>query len=171
MLASPRPDPGDASITPSSPVRTLRPLPELDYHHSQTVDLPVAITPLEAWNLMTSGQGPVMRAAFRIRDAISARFGVKRIGGFSGAPRDSVQTGDRLDFFLVEDSAPERLVLTERDRHLARRLTVTASVVTHNAYGRIYMLPVGIAHKVIVARYIRHLRRAVQERAPRPGVA
>lgn len=167
-------------MTPSSPVRTLRPLPELDYHHSQTVDLPVAITPLEAWNLMTSGQGPVMRAAFRIRDAISARFGVKRIGGFSGAPRDSVQTGDRLDFFLVEGSAPERLVLTERDRHLdvticltvvARRLTVTASEVTHNAYGRIYMLPVGIAHRIIVGRHIRHLRRAVQERASRPGVA
>ena len=97
----------------------------------------------------------MMRMAFKTRDTISALFGVKRIGGFSGARRATVKVGDRLDFFLVEHNAPDMLVLTERDRHLDvmiclsiadRVLTITSSVVTHNAFGRIYMLPVGPAH-------------------------
>lgn len=152
----------------ASPVRTLRPLSELDYHDSRSVALHAPVTPLEAWNLMTSGPKPLMRLAFRIRDAISSLFGVKPIGGFSGVARQSVQAGDMLDFFLVEDRKPEMLVLTARDRHLDvmiclsvadHLLTVTSSVVTHNAFGRIYMLSVGPAHKLIVSSDLRRLAR------------
>ena len=42
-------------------IHTLRPLPELDYHDSRSVLLPVQITALQAWNLMTAEQGPLMR--------------------------------------------------------------------------------------------------------------
>ena len=156
-------------------IHTLRPLPELDYHDSRSVLLPVQITALQAWNLMTAGQGPLMRLAFRTRDAISALFGVKRIGGFSGTRREVVQAGDYLDFFLVEYSAPEVLVLTERDRHLDvmtcvsmadRVLTITSSVVTHNTFGRLYMLPVGPAHKLIVNSYLKRLQRKLQGMEP-----
>ena len=156
-------------------VHTLRPLPELDYHDSRSVLLPVQITALQAWNLMTAGQGPLMRLAFRTRDAISSLFGVKRIGGFSGTRREAVQAGDCLDFFLVEYSAPEVLVLTERDRHLDvmtcvsmadRVLTITSSVVTHNTFGRLYMLPVGPAHKLIVNSYLKRLKRKLQGMEP-----
>nr|WP_238930772.1 DUF2867 domain-containing protein [Pseudomonas fragi] len=153
----------------------MRPLPELDYHDSRSVLLPVQITALQAWNLMTAEQGPLMRLAFRTRDAISALFGVKRIGGFSGTRREVVQAGDYLDFFLVEYSAPEVLVLTERDRHLDvmtcvsmadRVLTITSSVVTHNTFGRLYMLPVGPAHKLIVNSYLKRLQRKLQGMEP-----
>ncbi|PAA27299.1 hypothetical protein CJU73_15165 [Pseudomonas fragi] len=156
-------------------IQTLRPLPELDYHDSRSVLLPVQITALQAWNLMTAEQGPLMRLAFRIRDAISSLFGVKRIGGFSGTRREVVQAGDYLDFFLVEHSAPEVLVLTERDRHLDvmtcvsladRVLTITSSVVTHNTFGRLYMLPVGSAHKLIVNSYLKRLQRKLQGMEP-----
>ena len=156
-------------------VQTLRPLPELDYHDSRSVLLPVQITALQAWNLMTAGQGPLMRLAFRTRDGISSLFGVKRIGGFSGTRREAVQAGDYLDFFLVEHSAPEVLVLTERDRHLDvmtcvsmadRVLTITSSVVTHNTFGRLYMLPVGPAHKLIVNSYLKRLKRKLQGMEP-----
>ncbi|PAA23441.1 MULTISPECIES: DUF2867 domain-containing protein [Pseudomonas] len=156
-------------------VHTLRPLPELDYHDSRSVLLPVQITALQAWNLMTAGQGPLMRLAFRTRDGISSLFGVKRIGGFSGTRREAVQAGDYLDFFLVEHSAPEVLVLTERDRHLDvmtcvsmvdRVLTITSSVVTHNTFGRLYMLPVGPAHKLIVNSYLKRLKRKLQGMEP-----
>ena len=156
-------------------IHTLRPLPELDYHDSRSVLLPVQITALQAWNLMTAEQGPLMRLAFRTRDAISALFGVKRIGGFSGTRREAVQAGDYLDFFLVEHSAPEVLVLTERDRHLDvmtcvsladRVLTITSSVVTHNTFGRLYMLPVGPAHKLIVNSYLKRLQRKLQGMEP-----
>ena len=156
-------------------IHTLRPLPELDYHDSRSVLLPVQITALQAWNLMTAEQGPLMRLAFRTRDAISALFGVKRIGGFSGTRREVVQAGDYLDFFLVEYSAPEVPVLTERDRHLDvmtcvsladRVLTITSSVVTHNTFGRLYMLPVGPAHKLIVNSYLKRLQRKLQGMEP-----
>lgn len=156
----------------AEPLPTLRPLPELDYYHSRSIALPEELTPLQAWNLMTAQPGGLMRLAFRIRDAISARFGVKRIGGFSGRRRDTVAAGDRLDFFLVERSDPDMLILTERDRHLdvmicvstaERRLTVTASVVAHNTYGRVYMVPVGLAHKLIVASYLGRLKRRLEE--------
>ena len=161
----------------TSPVRTLRKVSELDYHDSRSVQLPAQITALEAWNLMTAEQGMPMRLAFRTRDAISSLFGVKRIGGFSGTRRETVEAGDYLDFFLVEHSAPQMLVLTERDRHLDvmiclsitdRVLVVTSSVVTHNTYGRLYMVPVGPAHKLIVNSYLRHVKRKLMQRATKP---
>lgn len=71
----------------------------------------------------------------------------------------------------MEHCAPDVLVLTERDRHLdvmiclsidKRVLTVTSSVVTHNAFGRLYMLPVGLAHRVIVNRDLRRLKRTLE---------
>ncbi|WP_431703284.1 DUF2867 domain-containing protein [Pseudomonas sp. BR20] len=157
----------------TSPAHTLRALPELDYYHIKSVQLPVGITTLEAWNITTAEPGLVMRLAFRIRDAISALFGVRRIGGFSGVARKTVRAGEHLDFFLVEHSASDILVLTERDRHLDvmiclsitdRVLTITSSVITHNLYGHIYMLPVGLAHKVIVSRHLRRLKRSLEKR-------
>lgn len=156
-------------------VHTLRPLPELDYCYSRSMILPVALSPLEAWNLMTESLGPMLSLAFRLRDAISAHFGVRPIGGFSGPRKDAAQPGDRLDFFLVEHNSPQALVLTERDRHLDvmnclsitdRVLTLTTSVVTHNAFGRAYMLPVGPVHKLIVAAGFRSLNRRLKSTAP-----
>lgn len=162
----------------AEPPHTLGPLSELDYYDSRSLPIPAGLSALEAWNLMTAHPGGLMRLAFKVRDAISAQFGVKRIGGFSGRRRESVQAGERLDFFLVEHSAPNLLILTERDRHLDvmicvstadRLLTVTASVATHNAFGRFYMLPVGPVHRLIVSSYLRRLKRRLEE-AP-PGVA
>ncbi|MCP1446223.1 hypothetical protein J3D54_005355 [Pseudomonas sp. GGS8] len=155
----------------TSPAHTLRTLSELDYYDSRSVPLSAEITVLDAWNIMTAEPGLLMRLAFRARDAISSLFGVKRIGGFSGARRVTVQVGEQLDLFLVEHSAPDMLVLTARDRHLDvmiclsitdRVLMITASVVTHNAFGRIYMLPVGPAHKLIVNRDLRRLKRKLE---------
>lgn len=76
--------------------------------------------------------------------------------------------GERLDFFLVERADPDLLLLTERDRHLdvmtavstrRQRLTIISSVITHNLFGRIYMSPVGVAHRIIVGAMLRRLAR------------
>lgn len=116
---------------------------------------------------------PGMALAFRIRDAISARFGVKRIGGFS-PPQDQIpKVGERLDFFLVERLEPEILTLSERDRHLdvltcitthGQHLTITSSVKVHNWFGRLYMVPVGLAHRVIVSLMLSRLKRELKGR-------
>ncbi|WP_339502464.1 DUF2867 domain-containing protein [Pseudomonas silesiensis] len=155
----------------TSPAHTLRALSDLDYYDSRSAPLPVEITTLDAWNIMTAEPGLLIRLAFRTRDAISSLFGVKRIGGFSGARRETVNAGEQLDFFLVEHSAPDILILTERDRHLDVMIclsitdcvfTITSSVVTHNVFGRIYMLPVGLAHKLIVNSDLRRLKRKLE---------
>lgn len=153
--------------------RTVQPMRDLNYYDQRSVELSVAISPLEAWNLIMAGPQPVLHVAFRIRDSISARFGVKRIGGFSGTRKEAVQAGDYLDFFLVEHIGPDLLILTERDRHLdvmtcistkEKRVTVTSSVVTHNLFGRACMVPVGVAHKLIVTAMLRRLKRRAQAR-------
>ncbi|WP_027230423.1 DUF2867 domain-containing protein [Phyllobacterium sp. UNC302MFCol5.2] len=154
---------------------TLRPVSELDYYDTRSVLLPIAIPPLEAWNFIMEDPQPMMRVAFRIRDAIASRFGVKRIGGFSGAKRDAVRAGDRIDFFLVEHEAPGLLVLTERDRHLEvmicissveRSLTITSSVVIHNMFGRAYMSVVGPIHKLLVRNDLKRLVRKLERLGP-----
>lgn len=155
----------------------LAPPDRLAYYHQARIDLPFPIPPIELWNRMMARPLPLIGLAFRIRDAIAARFGVKRIGGFTGQRAATPRPGDRLDFFLVERADPESLTLTERDRHLdvmisvtstGHQAAITASVVTHNAFGRAYMLPVGPAHRLIVWAMLRRLRMDLAKAKGRP---
>lgn len=160
-----------AMITlPDSNIRALAPLSELDYFDSQSVALAKEVTPLQVWNLIMEDRQPLLQLAFRIRDAISTWFGVKRIEGFSGPVSGAVNVGDHLDFFLVEYQDKDVIVLTDRDRHLTNMtciasqgsvVSISSSVAVHNLYGRFYMIPVGIAHKVIVRTMLRRLQRKV----------
>lgn len=155
---------------PDSTIRILAPLVELDYFDSQAVTLARPIAPLEAWNRVTGRPQPLLKAAFKTRDAISALFGVKRIGGFSSNRANEVTAGDYLDFFLVEYVDDTTLVLTERDKHLdvmtcissdGAMLAITSSVIVHNWFGRAYMIPVGPAHRLIVDNMLKNLQRNV----------
>ena len=146
----------------------IAPRAALVYLDSQSVALPAPITALQAWRLVMAKPLPGMAWAFWLRDAISARFGVARIGGFSGAAVEMAQVGDHLDFFLIEHIDDQTLSLTARDRHLdvmtcvtveGVRLAITASVVTHNWFGRAYMIPVAPVHRLIVWAMLRRLRR------------
>lgn len=152
----------------SSTVRVLAPVATLSYFDKQSIKLAQPLSPLQAWNLVMEDPQPLLKIAFKIRDAVSARFGVKAIGGFSGLREDTVSIGDYLDFFLVEYADDNTLVLTERDRHLdvmtcistqARELSITSSVQVHNLFGKAYMVPVGIAHRSIVKNMLRRLQR------------
>lgn len=147
-------------------IQVLAPATELDFLDTQSVVLPEPITPLDAWRLMHARPLPGMKLAFRLRDAICAPFGVKRIGGISGQPQGEARPGSKLDFFTVERVTEEVLTLTVRDRHLdvmtcvtcsSGVLSVTSSVKTHNLFGRLYMLPVRPAHKLIVALSLKRL--------------
>lgn len=149
----------------------VTPRAALNFLDSRGIDLPRPLSALEAWNLMMSRPLPGLKLAFRVRDAISALFGVERIGGFSGARAAAPEVGDKLDFFLIERIGPEILTLSARDRHLdtiacvttsGGRLTITSSVKTHNLFGRLYMLPVGPAHKLIVNAMLKRLRRKLE---------
>ncbi len=156
---------------PNTNVQLLAPPADLDFFDQQTIRLSRSVTPLEAWGIMTSRPSPALRWAFRIRDAISSLFGVKKISGFSTASRNTVSVGQKLDFFLVEHVSNEVLSLSARDSHLdvltcisrnGKELTITSSVKTYRAFGRIYMLPVAPAHKVIVRSFLRRLKKQCQ---------
>lgn len=152
----------------------VAPLPALNFLHVAALPLPrgleAPLTPLAIWDLLTARPLPLMKAAFRLRDSISARFGVARIGGFSGRRKGMPQVGDKLDFFLIERSDAEVMTLTARDRHLDVMVCITTagglagittSVKTHNAFGKLYMLPVAPAHRLILWTMMRRLRRAL----------
>jgi hypothetical protein len=151
----------------------VAPRAALTYYDQQRITLPRPVTPAEAWTRIMANPLPLLGLAFRVRDAIAARFGVKRIGGFTGRRAENPQVGERLDFFVVERSEPAALTLTERDRHLdvmiavtseGRDLAITASVITHNRFGRVYMWPVGPAHRLIVRSMLRRLQRDLAAR-------
>lgn len=153
-----------------SNVRVLETMATLDYFDSQSVRLAREIAPLDAWNLIMEDPQPMLKLAFKVRDAVSSMFGVRTIGGFSGSSAKVVSDEDYLDFFLVEYSGNDALVLTDRDRHLdvmtcisvdGRSVRITSSVQVHNGFGRAYMVPVGIAHKFIVRKMLKRLKRKV----------
>lgn len=138
----------------------------LHFYHSSSTELREPMTALDAWNRIMERPLPGIALAFWIRDAISAQFGVKRIGGFTRRRVSQAQVGEKLDFFLIERIAPDMLTLSERDRHLDvvtcvtttnQRLTITSSVKLHNLFGRIYMIPVAPAHRLIVWAMLRRL--------------
>ena len=148
-------------------IELVAPRGELDFFDQQSVRFAQSLTPLEAWSRIMADPLPLLGLAFRVRDAISARSGVKRIGGFTGEVRGFVQEGDKLDFFLVETVNDEVLTLSARDRHLdvltcvtsvENTLTITSSVKVHNRFDWFYMLPVRPAHKLIVWLMLRRLK-------------
>lgn len=146
---------------------------DLDFLHSDSVPLNAPLTALQAYCAMTSHTPAWLAGAFRLRDFISRRFNVADIQGFTPrSPEHVPKVGERLDFFTVEGISDQQLVLTSRDTHLAvmvcmdstvgsesgQRLNVTTSVQCFNAFGRLYMLPVGLAHGPIVRRMLANIR-------------
>jgi Protein of unknown function (DUF2867) len=161
---APRGFPGGAVI--------VAPEDQLDFLHLGRANVTGIHLSADIWRLAMARPIPGLRQAFWLRDAISARFGVARIGGFSGNPRE-VRLGEKLDFFLVEALDDQAMVLTARDRHLDVMISVTttpsgpwtdvgitASVITHNRFGRVYMLPVAPAHKMIIGAMLKPMQHA-----------
>ena len=106
------------------------PRTQTDFYDARSIDLPHPVTALDAWNLAMREPLPGLKLAFRIRDTISALFGVKPIGGFFGRKAKVPKVADKLDFFLVERIEPEILTLSSRDRHL----DVLTCITTHNQH-------------------------------------
>lgn len=156
------------TFRPSIAADLVAPSDQLDFFHAAGIDLPRPLTALEAWNGVRRQRVPGLAFALRIRNAVSARFGVGPLGGFGPGDANPPRVGDKLDFFTVERLEPETLTLAQRDRHLDvltcvtthdQRLMITSSVRVHNLYGRIYMIPVGVAHRLIVSMILRRLKR------------
>ncbi|MBW4985800.1 DUF2867 domain-containing protein [Mameliella sp. CS4] len=151
----------------TSQLRIVAPRSQLNFLDIQSVTLAEPLSPIQTYGHLSGWMAQRFGWAFRVRDALSAPFGVRPIRGFSGRKPVAATEGERLDFFLVEKATPDVLVLTGRDRHLdvmtciacsGRDVSITSSVVTHNAFGRLYMVVVGPMHRVIVRRSLAHMK-------------
>ncbi|MBK0027454.1 DUF2867 domain-containing protein [Stenotrophomonas sp. S48] len=93
-------------------------------------------------------------------------LGMKDLGSLRAvqdtpAPRP----GQRLGIFTLQSLDEDAIVLEDNDRHLRVQLAlqwhddvleVTTVVHTHNAFGRIYMLPVAPVHRWIVPHLLKN---------------
>ncbi len=160
-------------------VTLVAPRGRVTYLDSQSMDLPGEMTPLQVWDRIMGAGLPLLPTAMRLRDRIGGLFGIAPIHGFSRVRSHDPRPGEKLDFFTVEAIGPTAMDLVVRDHHLDvlvsvltgdRRLTITASVASHNLTGRLYMLPVGPAHRLIVRAMLRRLRRTLADetRAAKP---
>ncbi|HHA2858836.1 TPA: DUF2867 domain-containing protein [Stenotrophomonas maltophilia] len=92
-------------------------------------------------------------------------LGMKHLGSLR-AVQDIAQPrpGQRLGIFTLQSLDDDAIVLEDDDRHLRVQLALqwqgavleVATVVhTHNAFGRVYMLPVAPVHRLIVPHLLR----------------
>jgi Protein of unknown function (DUF2867) len=132
--------------------------------------------------------GAVMRStpawvdtAMRVRNRIVRLFGLKDLGALSDVRGHAEQTllpGQRIGIFTFAYASPTELVMHDNDKHLSvqiavikqpldathDRLIACTVVHTHNLLGRLYLLPVGPAHKHIVVPAVLNRAYAAVER-------
>jgi hypothetical protein len=114
-----------------------------------------------------------------LRNRIVSMLGLKDLGALSqiDALRTSsqYQPGDRVGIFTLVSKSDTEVLLGDKDRHLdvvvsvhkqdaeghgAAIVTVTTVVKVHNWLGRLYMVPVRPAHRVIAQAMVRAIGNA-----------
>jgi hypothetical protein len=111
-----------------------------------------------------------------LRNHIVALFGLKDLGGLvqidPNKKASDYQTGDHVGIFTLISNSPNEVLLGDSEKHLnvivslhkqadvtqsSAIITVTTVVHIHNWLGRLYMIPVKPAHKVIVRAMVRSM--------------
>lgn len=141
-------------------------LPGADFVHAcQAVAPRAGRSALQAYRDMAATVPGWFDGLMALRNGGMRLLGMKDLGSLR-AMQDSVdpRPGDRLGIFTVQLCTPDAIVLEDDDRHLRVQLALQwrgdlleiATVVhTHNAFGRLYMLPVAPVHRWIVPRLLR----------------
>ncbi|MDH0074455.1 DUF2867 domain-containing protein [Stenotrophomonas maltophilia] len=104
-----------------------------------------------------------------LRNHCMRLLGMKHLGSLRAVhDTDDPAAGQRLGIFTLQSLDDDAIVLEDDDRHLRVQLAlqwqgdvleVVTVVHTHNAFGRLYMLPVAPVHRLIVPHL---LQRQVQ---------
>ncbi|MDX7987723.1 DUF2867 domain-containing protein [Xenorhabdus sp. 12] len=140
---------------------------KLYYYSQQKVFTVQKVTAIDVYKKMTNGMPLWLRLSFVIRDKISSLAGVEKIHGFSDKnPNEKFHVGSYIDFFEIIHLSDNEMCLLSKDIHLTVMIslnivpnnnhkigciaTVTASVITHNFFGKAYMIPVSLTHAGIV---------------------
>lgn len=146
----------------------LQHLPGADFHdaYCTAVNQPDR-TAIQHFLAALSGTPGWVRQLMAVRNRVVVYFGLRRAQGWQpapGRPADSYRPGERLGVFELLHIDDDEVLAGDDDKHLRVLLSVRrvpaqagrpASVVLstvvhiHNTLGRLYMLPVGPAHKLI----------------------
>lgn len=120
---------------------------------------------LQAYRDMAAAVPGWFDGLMALRNGGMRLLGMKDLGSLRAVQDASdPQPGQRLGIFTVQQCAPDAIVLEDDDRHLRVQLALQwqgdllqiATVVhTHNAFGRLYMLPVAPVHRLIVPYLLR----------------
>jgi hypothetical protein len=113
-------------------------------------------------------------ACMALRNRFVALLGLKNLGHLSSLhkekPASAYHPGERVGIFTLFENNFDEALLGDRDKHLDVVLsvhrttleggnrvivTVTTVVRTHNALGRLYMLPVKPMHRIIAPAVLR----------------
>lgn len=112
--------------------------------------------------------------AMKLRNRLVSLIGIKNLGGLSEINRSkspsAYKVGERVGIFTVISMSETEVLLGDSDKHLdvvvsvhRRQLnqidqavvTVTTVVKVHNWLGRVYMVPVRPAHRLIAQVMVR----------------
>lgn len=106
-----------------------------------------------------------------LRNGLVRLVGLKSVGALavgSDKPASAYRVGDRLGIFTIQAISDAEILMGIDDRHLDVRVSivkpeagaepryvVSTVVRVHNALGRLYMLPVGRIHPLVVRAMMR----------------
>jgi hypothetical protein len=147
-------------------------LPVVDYADTFWADTPIAgRQDLIAFAREAFGRFPFwLTALMRVRDAIAGPLGLRTIKDFPLQADGEAGVGGRLGFEVLEIRDDE-VLLGETDKHLTFRVSllhdgagvsVTTLVEFHNRLGRLYFVPVGPAHRLVVPAIMRRAARRLR---------
>ena len=149
-------------------------LPEATFHDAFQAELQGAkLTPVEIAVRFLRATPQWVETLLTIRNRAVSLFGIRDVGALgavSGKRACDYAVGDKLSFFDILAISETELLLGADDSHLDVRIAVLKRhadgrptwalcswVKTHNALGRLYMIPVGPMHRLIVKTAMRGL--------------
>lgn len=122
-------------------------------------------TALQAYRDMAATIPAWFDGLMALRNRGMALLGMKDLGSLRAVQAVATpRPGQRLGIFTLQSLDDDAIVLEDDDRHLRVQLALqwqgdlleVATVVhTHNAFGRVYMLPVAPVHRLIVPHLLR----------------
>jgi hypothetical protein len=154
-----------------------------DFADAFTVRIPRSdLTATQIYAALANHTPAWVDSLMAVRNQVVRLFGLKHLGSLADVSRDlpsgaehSLQVGQRMGLFSFVSATPSELVVEDADKHLTvqlsilknavddqfDRLTLTTVVHIRNTLGRLYMLPVGPAHKLIAPAVLRRAPAAV----------
>jgi len=132
------------------------------------------LTPIEIFQRVSRATPAWVSRLMAIRNRAVRLVGLKDVGALAGRidrPAAAYQIGDRLGIFTLMARTNDEIVLGIDDHHLdvrvsvlkftrdgAARYALSTVVKTHNRLGRLYMIPVGRIHPLVVRSLMRGAR-------------